>query len=165
MSHVAHNRAWLAQRPVEIGVAAAIAVFGLIVIAGSVRAGIGWGTDGPRSGFFPFYVGATIIAASVVNLFHGFGSDPRRMFAEWGQLLQVVSVVIPTAVYVLAVPWIGLYVASIVLIAGFMVWLGKYRFASAAAIAVTIMVLVYLTFERWFLVPLPKGPLEELLGL
>ena len=153
------------QAGVEIGVAVATAAFGLIVIAGSLRVGIGWGTDGPRSGFFPFYVGLAIVGASIVNLVTSFGIERRQVFAEWSQLRQVVAVVIPTAIYVFAVPWIGLYVASALLIAGFMVWLGGYRPERAVLLAVAIMALTYLTFERWFLVPLPKGPLEDLLGL
>ena len=50
-----------AQRSVEMGVAVAIAVFALVVIAGSVQVGIGWGAEGPKAGFFPFYVGLVIL--------------------------------------------------------------------------------------------------------
>ena len=153
------------QAAIEIGVALATVLFGLIVIIGSLRVGIGWGANGPRSGFVPFYVGLAIVIASAVNLVQSFGIDRRRLFADWSQLRQVVAMVIPTAVYVAVVPWIGLYVASILLIAGFMVWLGGYRPLRAAAVAIVTVALTYLTFEWWFLVPLPKGPLEDLLGL
>ncbi len=40
--------------------AVAMAVFSLIVIAGSVQVGIGWGAEGPQAGFVPFYVGLLI---------------------------------------------------------------------------------------------------------
>ena len=153
------------QVATEIGVALATALFGLIVIIGSLRVGVGWGADGPRSGSFPFYTGLAIVIASAVNLVQSFGIDRRRLFADWSQLRQVVAVVIPTAVYVAVVPWIGLYVASILLIAGFMVWLGGYHLLLAATVAIATVALTYLTFEWWFLVPLPKGPLEDLLGL
>jgi hypothetical protein len=76
-----------------------------------------------------------------------------------------MSVVVPTAIYVGSMPFIGLYVASMVFIAWFMRWLGGYRWLTTIAIAVGMPVLTYLVFERWFLVPLPKGPLEEWLGL
>jgi putative tricarboxylic transport membrane protein len=149
----------------EIGVAIATALFGLIVIAGSVRIGTSWGSDGPRSGFFPFYVGVLIVSGSAINLVHSLRIDRRQVFARWSQLRQVVSLVIPTAIYVAVVPWIGLYVASLLLIAGFMVLLGGYRLHIAVAIAATLITLTYVTFEWWFLLPLPKGPIEDMLGL
>ena len=32
-------------------------------------------------------------------------------------------------------------------------------------IAIGVPVVVYIVFERWFLMPLPKGPIEDWLGL
>jgi len=153
------------HKRVEAGVTLLIALFGVIVIVGSIKAGINWGAEGPRAGFFPFYVGILIIAASAVNLWNGLREDDRGLFAEWGQLRQVLSVVIPTAIYVGAMPFTGLYVASIVFIGWFMRWLGKYSWLTVAAVAIGMPVIAYLIFERWFLVPLPKGPVEEWLGL
>ena len=33
-----------------------------------------------------------------------------------------------------------------------------------AAVAVSVPVATFLVFEKWFLVPLPKGPIEAYLG-
>ena len=154
-----------AQRPVEMGVAVAIAVFALVVIAGSVQVGIGWGAEGPKAGFFPFYVGLVILGSSIIN-FGAVMSERRndQLFAEWGQLGKVMAMLVPTAIYVALVPWIGIYVASMLLIAVFMRWLGRYGWGRIAAIAVGVPVVTFIIFEKWFLVPLPKGPIEELLG-
>jgi len=149
----------------EIGTAVAAALFGLIVTVGSVHAGIGWGDEGPKSGFFPFYLGIIIMGASAVNLFEAAQGDRDKLFADWGQLRQVLALTIPTAVYVGVIPWIGIYVSSFVLIALFMVWLGKYRLPFAIGLSALIIVATFLVFEKWFLVPLPKGPIEDLLGL
>jgi putative tricarboxylic transport membrane protein len=150
---------------VEAGVTLLIALFGVIVIIGSVKAGINWGAEGPRAGFFPFYIGIFILVSSAINLWHGLRDDNDGLFAEWGQLRQVLSVVVPTAIYVSAIPFIGLYVASTVFIAWFMRWLGKYSWPVVLAISFGMPIVTYLIFERWFMVPLPKGPLEEWLGL
>ena len=152
------------HKAVEAGIALLIAVFGTLVIIGSLRAGINWGAEGPRAGFVPFYVGIFIVAASVVNLWNGL-RDEDGLFAEWGQLRQVMSVVVPTAIYVGSMPFIGLYVASIIFIAWFMRWLGKYSWLTVMAVALGMPIVTYFIFERWFLVPLPKGPIEEWLGL
>jgi hypothetical protein len=153
------------HRGVEIGVAIAMMAFGAAVIAGSLQVGIGWGPEGPKSGFFPFYLGVAIILASVANLLAAFKEDPRKVFADWSQLVSVLSVVIPTAIYVVAVPWVGIYAASLVLIAVFMMWLGRYNIAISAAVSIGTVVAIYFMFEKWFLVPLPKGPIEDFLGL
>lgn len=153
------------QRSVEIGVTVAMAAFALIVITGSLQAGIGWGSEGPKAGFVPFYVGLLILGSSIVN----FGTvlaerSDHRLFAEWGQLAKVMSILVPTSIYVAVIPWIGIYVASVVLIAVFMRWLGGYGWGLVAAISLGVPLAVFLVFERWFLLPLPKGPIEEFLG-
>lgn len=150
---------------VEAGVTLLIALFGVIVIAGSLKAGINWGAEGPRAGFFPFYIGLFIVASSGINLWHGLRDDNDELFAEWGQLRQVLSVVIPTGIYVGSMPFIGLYVASAIFIAWFMRWLGKYNWITVLAVSLGMPLVTYLIFERWFMVPLPKGPLEEWLDL
>lgn len=154
-----------AHRDVELGVAVIIAVFALIVIVGSLQVGVGWADDGPMAGFFPFYVAVIILISSVVNFIQTLKESPRNaLFAEWSQLRQVVSVVIPTAIYVALVPYAGIYVASALLIAFFMRWFGRYGWPLALGIAISLPIVTFLVFEEWFLVPLPKGPLEAYLG-
>ncbi|ABE39260.1 tripartite tricarboxylate transporter TctB family protein [Rhodopseudomonas pseudopalustris] len=150
---------------VEAGVALLIGIAGIVVIIGSIKAGIGWGADGPRAGFFPFYIGLFIVVASVINLITALRSRNHHLFAEWSQLGHVMSVLIPSALFVGAMPFVGLYVSSSLFIGWFMRWLGKYRWLTVLAVAIGAPVITYLVFERWFLVPLPKGPLEEWLGL
>ena len=87
-----------------------------------------------------------------------------RVFAEWVQLRQVLSVLVPTIVYVGLVPYLGIYVSSALLIVFFMRWFGHYRWIVAAAVSVVVPFLTFLMFEIWFLVPLPKGPIETMLG-
>ena len=153
------------HRSVEAGVAVVIAVLGLISVIGSIKVGIGWGDEGPRAGFFPFYIGLIILIACAVNLVQLFATArDGAVFAAWSQLRQVTAVVVPTAIYVAAIPYLGIYVSSTLLIVTFMLWLGKYHLTVAVPVAVAVPVLTFLMFEIWFLVPLPKGPLERLLG-
>ncbi|HEX5509378.1 MAG TPA: tripartite tricarboxylate transporter TctB family protein [Pseudolabrys sp.] len=153
------------HRSVEVGVAIAMAVLALIGIYGSLQNGIGWGSDGPRAGFFPFYVSLIVLISCVVNLATVIRRmDGTKLFAEWGQLRQVFSVLVPTAIYVGLVPYIGIYVSSALLIAVFMRWFGRYSWLMVALIAILVPILTFVTFEIWFLVPLPKGPLENWLG-
>ena len=153
------------HRAVEIGVAGATTVFAIIVIIGSLQVGIGWGAEGPKAGFFPFYIGVLILISSAVNFIRIVTeTSDRGLFAQWGQLAKVMSVLVPTAIYVALIPWIGIYVASILLIAFFMKWLGRYDWPLVAAVSLGVPLAVFLIFERWFLLPLPKGPIEAYLG-
>jgi hypothetical protein len=160
------NEAGPRHRTVEVGVGLLILIFGAIVIAGSLQVGINWGVEGPKAGFFPFYIGVIIVGASAFNLVRTFTDVlPDKLFASWGELRQVMSVVVPSAVYVVLVPILGIYVSSVLLLAVFMKWLGRYRWDLVLAIAFGVPAIFYFMFEMWFLVPLPKGPVEDLLGL
>jgi len=154
------------QRTIEASVAVTIIAFGLIVMAGSLQAGIDWGAEGPRAGFFPFYIGAIIAGASAVNLAQTLlRRGPARVFASWTGLRRTLSVIVPTAVYVILVPWTGIYAASALLIAAFMRWFGHYPWLAAASVALGVPAVIFVVFEYWFLLPLPKGPIENFLGV
>lgn len=114
------------QRHVEMGVAAFMALLGAVAIIGSLKVGIGWATEGPQSGFFPFSIGLGIVATSGCNLVCAALEPDRGTFAKWRQIRQVLKVVAPMAVCVAAVPWLGIYLPSAFLIAGFMRWLGRF---------------------------------------
>jgi hypothetical protein len=150
----------------ELGVAAFLAALAGLVIVDSLRVGIGWADDGPRSGYFPFYIGLILLAASlwVIGgvLWRWRRENPE--FAERGQLALVFAVLWPITVYVVLIKLLGIYLASAILIAWFMWRHGKYRWALTVPVAVGVPLFFFLVFERWFLVPLPKGPIEAALG-
>jgi hypothetical protein len=155
------------QRTVEIAVALATLAFGIIVLFGSLQVGIDWGVEGPKPGFFPFYISLFIIVGSIYNLLQAahFGGIKEGLFSSWEQLRRVISVVVPATIYVALVPFVGIYVSSMLLIAFFMMWLGNYNAWKTVPIAVGVPVVVYFVFERYFQIPLPKGPIEYWLGL
>ncbi|MBX3519760.1 MAG: tripartite tricarboxylate transporter TctB family protein [Xanthobacteraceae bacterium] len=153
------------QRSVEIGLALLILVFGLIIIGGALKAGIGWSFDGPKAGFFPFYVGLLVIAAALITLFNEWSNkETKKIFAEWDQLKQVLSVAAPTLVYVIAIAFLGIYVSSAILIAYFMTVISSFSVVRTALVAILVPLITFFVFEKWFLVALPKGPLETFLG-
>jgi uncharacterized membrane protein len=58
----------------------------------------------------------------------------------------------------------GLYVASALYIGFYMRWGGRHGWTAVVLCAVGIPLVTFLAFEKWFLVPMPKGPLETWLG-
>jgi uncharacterized membrane protein (DUF485 family) len=132
-----------------------------------VRLGARWAEDGPQAGYFPFYIGLLVCISAAVNLAMALVNrkDAERDFVELDKLKLVLAVLIPTAIYVAVISWTGIYVASTLFIAFFMRWLGKYPWWKVAVVSIGTMVAFFLIFESWFKVPLPKGPLENLLGV
>jgi putative tricarboxylic transport membrane protein len=168
MSEGRQGRAAFRRKSAELAVATLFLLAGAIVIFDSVRLGAGWReVEGPRPGYFPFYIGLIMCVASLVNFARALALRPaqNKTFVEVGQLKMVLAVLVPTAVYALLVTWAGIYAASVVFVAFFMRWLGKYAWWKVATVSVGTAVALYLVFEMWFKVPLPKGPLENLLGL
>jgi putative tricarboxylic transport membrane protein len=162
------GRAAFRTKSAELAVAALFFIFGALVIYDSVRLGFGWQeVHGPRPGYFPFYIGLIICISAVVNVVGALRMKPEKnkAFVQVGQLKLVLTVLIPTAIYAALVTWIGIYASSVLFIGFFMRWLGKYPWWKVVAVSVGTIVVFYLVFEIWFKVPLPKGPVESLLGL
>lgn len=140
---------------------------GLVVMIGSIKLGASWGSDGPEAGYFPFYISLIIILSSAVTLYQAAIVDRKNKaesFVDKESLKQVMAVLLPAIVFVLGIQLIGIYVSSVVYIAIFMVWLGKYSVWKALAVALGVSVALYFMFEYWFQIPLPHGswinPLE-----
>lgn len=161
------DRPVTSMRTVEIAVAILALVFGGIVMADSLRLGAGWADDGPQAGYFPFYIGLTIALASVWVLIDTWRKPAigREPFVLRGQLRQILTLLLPAIAYVVAIGFIGIYVASAIFLAYFMGRHGPHRWWVTTAVALGLPAVLFAMFEIWFKTPLPKGPLEALFGL
>ena len=150
----------------EIIVAALFFAFGAVVMFDSYRIGASWASDGPESGYFPFYTGLIICTAALVLLVQGFRKRAQVAvaFVEAGPFRQVALVFFPALVYVGGIALAGIYVASAIYIALFMVFLGHYTWLRSVAVGLSVGLFAFVLFERWFHIPLPKGFVERALG-
>ena len=149
---------------VEAGVAALVLLLGLVVATASWKLGAGWTGDGPGAGYFPFYIGLILCISGGGVLAQSLFGKKRNteIFVDGEQIRRVLVVLVPAAVYVLAIQAVGIYVASAVYIAGFMIVLGKFGRVMSIVLALAIAALFFLMFEVWFKVPLFKGALDPL---
>lgn len=157
-------RTGVATYVVDAVVAAILLAIGLLVTVTSWKLGAGWTTDGPGSGYFPFGIGIIICISGGGTLVQAlFGKNKNtEVFVDSEQLGRVLKVFIPSAIYVGAIEIVGVYVASAVFIALFMIMLGKYSAIKAVIAALAVNVVFFLMFEVWFKVPLYKGMLDPL---
>jgi hypothetical protein len=145
----------LGSRVPELVVALGLMALATLVIVDSLRVGTGWGDDGPRSGYFPFYIGIVLLASSgwvaLRQLLRWRSDNPG--FADRAALGRVWAVLWPSTLYMVAIAFLGI------------IRHGRHGVPLTAAVAIGVPLVFFLVFERWFLVPLPKGPLEALFGL
>ena len=151
-------------RTVECVVYLLLTGLALLLAFDNWRTGMGWEADGPQAGYFPFYLSLILAAASIFGLVSIFLSrmDEGKIFVTRDQLRRVIQVFIPTLLFCLATQWLGLYVASFLLIAGFMWKVGRIALWKSLLTAFVFSVTMFVTFDIAFDVIMPKGPLEAL---
>ena len=162
--HDESSQAVITTRTAELIVGALLAAFGMLVLLSNYRIGAGWADDGPQAGYFPFRMGVFILIASIAVIVQAVLKNDRSPFVGKDQLRQVAIVFVPLLLYVAVLQAIGIYVASALFIALFMIFVGKFAWWKAVAIGAGISLLLFWVFEVQFLVPLPKGPLERFFG-
>jgi hypothetical protein len=157
----------LMTRWVELVTALLIVLGGSIVIKDSLRIGAKWASDGPEAGYFPFLTGCALVLSGAWiagTAIWNWKKQAGDVFVSRAALKPVLSMLLPTIVYVAVIKVLGLYLASAIFIAGFMLWQGRYKWLPTLSVSIGVPVVTFLLFEIWFLVPLPKGPVERLLG-
>ena len=158
------------MRLADLITAVVLMLLGVLVLGDALRLGAGWGSDGPRSGFFPFWLAVLLLLVSLGIFIQALRRSALREFVTREQLRPVLQVVLPMAAFVVLIappglPWgLGLYVSGAIYLAFYMRWVGRHDWRAVIVLAVLVPVVTFIVFERWFLVPMPKGPLEAWLG-
>ena len=149
------------MRKADIIIAFVLMAAGLLVIADSIRLGFGWGMSGPESGFFPFYMGlgtvlcTFFIALKAIRTYRKEGTG--KPLVEEGGMTQILWVLIPAIGMVLLTELIGLHLATVVYLAFYMAWVGKMHWGKVILLSILIPAVVYVLFDKIFLIPLPEG--------
>jgi putative tricarboxylic transport membrane protein len=158
------------MRAVNLVTAAVLMSLGAVVIYDALRLGIGWGSEGPQSGFFPFWLAAILAAVAFLIFVQSLRSQADQPFVTRERFAPVLKVLGPLVGFVVLIdppgswPGLGLYVAAGLYLGFYMRWVGRHHWGTVAALAVAVPVLTFVIFETWFLVPMPKGPVESWLG-
>lgn len=149
------------MRKADIVVALGLMLVGFLAIGDSIRLGFGWGISGPEAGFFPFYMGLGIfictffIVLRAIRIYKKEG--PGKTLIAEGGLTQILWVLIPAIGVVLLTELIGLHLATVLYLAFYMGWVGKMHWAKVILLSILVPLVVYVLFDRVFLIPLPEG--------
>jgi putative tricarboxylic transport membrane protein len=153
-------------RTVEVVVYLLLIALAFLLGFDNWRSGMGWAKDGPQSGYLPFYLCVILGGASLWGLGIAFlkGTDAATTFVTRDQLRRVMQVFVPTFLFCAAMQWLGLYVASFLLVAGFMRFIGRIAWWKSLLTSFLFALSMFLTFELAFDVIMPKGPVEAVFG-
>jgi hypothetical protein len=152
------------MRTADLTTALILVTGGVLVIWDSLRLGIGWSTDGPRSGFFPFWLAVVLLACAAAIIVQAVRRADRKPFLRRAAVGPVLKVLLPATAFVVLIQPLGLYVASAVYLGFYMRWIGRHSWLAVIALSIGFAVVTFLVFDIWFLVPMPKGPVEAWLG-
>ena len=158
------------MRVADAMTAALLMLLSAIVIYDALRLGFGWGSEGPQSGFFPFWLAALLALVSSVLFLQALRNRSEEPFVTRDRFVPVLQVLAPLAGFVVLTdppgPWsgLGLYVASGLYLGFYMRWVGRHDWRTVVALATVVPVISFIIFETWFLVPMPKGPVEAWFG-
>lgn len=160
------GRPLVTNRTMEIVIALVLLGGCALVIYDSARLGFGWREgEGPAPGYYPFWVSVILGVASVMNLISALrGHGAGETFVSLRPFGRVLAVLVPSIAFVAFIGYIGMYAAAALFIFAFMVAVGRENPLRAMVLAVVVPVALFFMFEKWFLVPLPKGPIENWLG-
>ncbi|MGJ4945815.1 tripartite tricarboxylate transporter TctB family protein [Bradyrhizobium sp. HKCCYLS1011] len=154
------------NRAVDVAVSLLLLALSVLLGYDNWRTGAAWDATGPEPGYFPFYLSVILGAASLYGLIAAFLSrkEARETFVTRAQARRVMAVFVPTLLFCIVMQYLGLYVASFLLIAGFMRLVGKIAWWKSLLTAFIFSAAMFVTFDLVFDVIMPKGPLEAAFG-
>jgi hypothetical protein len=153
-------------RTVDMVTSVLLAGFAALMAFDNWRTGMSWSFDGPQAGYLPFYLSVILGGASLYGLIAAYMSkaEARNVFVTRDQLRRVLQVFVPTLLFILVTQWLGIYIASFVLVAGFMRYVGRIVWWKCLVTSLIFTAAMFFTFDVAFDVIMPKGPLEAAFG-
>src|SRR4051794_11138874 len=158
----------ISRRALELATAVLTGSFGVAVVVQSLDNGIGWSSAGVDSGTFPFLTGVIIVLGSLYNRARGF--FPTAPLATVPiptpppELRRLAGLFVPAAIFVAAIPLLGMYLASALYIFAVLAIPRQQSVPRALGMAAATALALYVVFERVFQVSLPHGALAAAFG-
>ncbi|MBA4423220.1 MAG: hypothetical protein C0390_09005 [Syntrophus sp. (in: bacteria)] len=115
----------------------------------------------PGAGFFPFWLGLSLLILSLILLLNStimkFYLTEGNPFPEKHALLRLAYILGSLLVSLLIFERIGFLLTMSVFVAFLLIFVEKYRWYSGIVISVLMVFAVYGIFKIWLAVPLPPG--------
>lgn len=150
------------MRTAQVVFAAGLVLVGLVLLREASQMPTGWTPAGPGPGFFPFWLAAGFtLSAAVVAARTRAAPRSEEPFFPPGAAKRILVVFAPMLAVVALLPYLGLYLGGAVYLGGYARLVGRHPWGLVLAIAVGVPATLFLIFESWFRLPIPKGILLE----
>lgn len=156
------------MRTADMACALVLLVLGGLLLWESLKLRIGWGLNGPEAGFFPFWLAAGLMVSSAIIIIEAFlnrSPSADKPFVKRGAWVPVLQVALPAFGMVALTEAIGLYPAAAIYLALYMRWIGRHAWVTTVMVSLLLPVVSYFVFDKWFLIPMPKGYWTWISGL
>ena len=131
---------------------AAVAIAGLAIAV--TATGMGYVSSGvPGPGFFPFWVGLLLVVSGLALAVMFWRSPSKTESIETGQLVSIAT----SGAFLVVLAVAGSLVATVAYLLATVWMTRRHSLFVTFATALITAALVYLTFQVWLLVPLPRG--------
>ncbi len=157
----------LTRMQLELAACAVVLVLGSLSIVGALEHEVGWASDGPQAGYFPFRLGIILVLAGLAIAAQAvmMGERGRSLVLSRDSGRRVLGFFLPLVAYVAIAQVLGLYIATALYLACVLRTMGHHPWRTTIAVALCVPAASWVLFEIWFTVPLLKGPVEIWLGL
>jgi putative tricarboxylic transport membrane protein len=147
--------------------AALLLLGAVLLVPQALKLPVAWTSIGPGSGFFPFWLVVGVVFQTALILVRSLRVPvpPGRAapFLERESVRPLLIVFLPMVAVISMIRYLGLYFGGGLYLAGYMIFVGRQRWVTVLLVSVLLPVALFFIFERWFLLPMPKGTLLEYL--
>lgn len=148
------------MRTAEIMVAIVLLLLAGVLGWESLRLGVGWTSAGPGAGFVPLWLSIAVAVAGfgiLVQQARWVDQTLRPFFPSRTSLVFWLKVLVPMVGVVVLLRSLGIYIVTGLYLALFSAWIGRHRWFVVLGVSLLIPLAMYMSFERFFRLPLPKS--------
>ncbi len=151
----------------ETVTATVLLIAALVLVREALRLPVTWTSSGPGTGFFPFMLTALVTVQAAIILVRQLrvpAPQGRTVpFVEREAYKPLLIVFLPMVAVIALIRYLGIYLGGVLYLAGYMTFVGRHNWVTIILVSVLVPLILFFIFERWFLLPLPKGLLLEYL--
>lgn len=155
------------MRKAETVAALLLVIGGGAMVRQALYLPVTWTSIGPGAGFFPFWLSVGVLVTAAVLVVQSLRPQPASRgdaaFIPAYAWKPLVVVFAPMVAVIAALDLLGIYFGGAIYLASYMWLVGRFRLLPILLVSVLVPLALFFIFERWFLLPLPKGVILETL--
>jgi hypothetical protein len=129
---------------------------GIVIIITSLSYGLGTFRR-PGPGLYPFFVGLSIVIFSMVILISELRPQTRPALFNRGDVKTLLFMIVASCLWILMIPLLGYVIVTLLVTYGFCKIMRLEGLWKPLSISAGTALFIYLLFDYWLYIDLPKG--------